>query len=134
MELAKRFAGAWSYTKPYGGLGDRSILLAAWIIIRIEENLVDVYYRRLGLDTGRPNMALYPQGGPQNGYGAVKWRALRGIFGSDLIDRNDVLLDYGSGKGRVLVWAAASFPLRRIIGVELDPQLHALAEANIRNW
>lgn len=134
MELTKRLAGAWSYTKPYGDLTHRSILLATWAIMRIEEDLANVYYRRLGIDTGRPDMGLYPSDSSRIGYNPVKWRVLRGIFGSVLIGRNDVLLDYGCGKGRVIVWAAVRFPLARIIGVELDPQLHALAETNIRNW
>lgn len=134
MELAKRLAGAWSYTKPHGDLVRRSVLLTTWIIIRIEEDLTNVYYCRLGLDTGRPDMGLYLPGSSRIGYNPVKWRVLRGIFGSVFVCRKDVLLDYGCGKGRVIVWAAARFPLRRIIGVELDPQLHALAETNIRNW
>jgi SAM-dependent methyltransferase len=134
MELAKRLAGAWSYTKPYGCVVHRSILLATWVIIRIEEDLANVYYRRRGLDTGRPDMGLYSPGSSRIGYNPVKWRVLRSIFGSILIGRNDVLLDYGCGKGRVIIWAASRFPLARIIGVELDPQLHALAETNFRNW
>jgi SAM-dependent methyltransferase len=43
---------------------------------------------------------------------------------------HDVLADLGSGKGRVLL-QAASYPLRRVIGVELSPQLMAIAEENV---
>ncbi len=39
-------------------------------------------------------------------------------------------IDLGSGKGRVLLLAAA-YPFRRIIGVELQPELHAVAEQNL---
>lgn len=39
-------------------------------------------------------------------------------------------IDYGSGKGRVLLLAAA-WPFRRIVGVEFSPELHAAAEANV---
>lgn len=42
-------------------------------------------------------------------------------------------LDVGSGKGRALLLAAA-YPFRKIVGVELVPELHAAAEANIRKW
>lgn len=42
-------------------------------------------------------------------------------------------VDLGSGKGRALFLAAA-FPFRRIVGVEIVPELHAAAEENIRRW
>ena len=42
-------------------------------------------------------------------------------------------LDFGSGKGRVLLMAS-QYPFRRIIGVELLPELHAIAEQNVRNY
>lgn len=44
------------------------------------------------------------------------------------------LLDYGSGKGRTVVWAAANYRFRRIIGIELDEQLRVIAEANLARW
>jgi SAM-dependent methyltransferase len=39
-------------------------------------------------------------------------------------------VDLGSGKGRTLLMAS-EFPFRRVIGVELLPELHAIAEQNI---
>jgi SAM-dependent methyltransferase len=42
-------------------------------------------------------------------------------------------LDIGSGKGRALLLAGA-YPFRRIVGVEIVPELHQAAEANIRQW
>lgn len=42
-------------------------------------------------------------------------------------------VDLGSGKGRTLLGAAA-FPFKSIIGVELDPDMHAFAVANIRGY
>jgi SAM-dependent methyltransferase len=39
-------------------------------------------------------------------------------------------IDIGSGKGRTLLMAA-EWPFRKIIGVELLPELHQVAEANI---
>jgi SAM-dependent methyltransferase len=44
---------------------------------------------------------------------------------------DDVFLDYGSGKGRVLFQAARDYPFQRIIGVELSPELNEIAQANI---
>lgn len=42
----------------------------------------------------------------------------------------DVLIDIGSGKGRVVIMAAA-LPFRRVIGVELSPTLTAIAARNL---
>jgi SAM-dependent methyltransferase len=44
-----------------------------------------------------------------------------------------VFIDIGSGKGRTLLMAA-DYPFRRVIGVELLPALHRVAEENIRNY
>jgi hypothetical protein len=42
-----------------------------------------------------------------------------------------VFVDFGSGKGRLLM-LAAEYPFRRIIGVEFAPELHKIAMENIR--
>jgi SAM-dependent methyltransferase len=42
-------------------------------------------------------------------------------------------LDLGSGKGRTLLMAS-DFPFRRILGVELLPTLHAIAEQNLGRY
>jgi SAM-dependent methyltransferase len=44
-----------------------------------------------------------------------------------------LFLDLGSGKGRALLMAS-DYPFRRIAGVELLPELHAVAEENIRRY
>lgn len=84
--------------------------------------------------------------------GAVGWRdRLLGVFNSpyqpteaplfhEMIDALSKLtninfseftfVDLGSGKGRTLLMAA-DYPFRRILGVELLPALHRIAEQNI---
>ena len=47
--------------------------------------------------------------------------------------RDFALLDLGSGKGRALLMAS-DYPFRRIIGVELLPELHAIAGENVRRY
>jgi len=42
-------------------------------------------------------------------------------------------IDVGSGKGRALLMAA-DYPFRRVLGVELLPDLHRVAQANIRAY
>jgi SAM-dependent methyltransferase len=44
-----------------------------------------------------------------------------------------VFLDLGSGKGRTLLMAS-DYPFRRVIGVEVIPELHAIAEENVRRY
>ena len=53
-------------------------------------------------------------------------RALRRVE----VDSDDVFLDIGSGKGRVVLQAAKR-PFRRVIGVELVEELNATARRNI---
>ena len=47
--------------------------------------------------------------------------------------REFTFVDLGSGKGRVLLMAA-DYPFRRIVGVELLPELNRVAEENIRKY
>jgi SAM-dependent methyltransferase len=42
-------------------------------------------------------------------------------------------VDLGSGKGRTLLMAS-DYPFRRIIGAEIIPELHAVAQENIRRY
>ena len=44
----------------------------------------------------------------------------------------DVLLDLGSGMGRVVCAAAAIHPFRAVIGVEISPELCEIARANLQ--
>jgi SAM-dependent methyltransferase len=43
---------------------------------------------------------------------------------------DDVFLDFGSGKGRV-VYQAAQFPFKRVIGVEIAEELNRIARYNV---
>src|SRR5208337_5093547 len=47
--------------------------------------------------------------------------------------REFTFLDLGSGKGRTLLMAS-DYPFRRIIGVELLPTLHHIAQQNLRHY
>ncbi len=47
--------------------------------------------------------------------------------------RDFVFLDLGSGKGRALLMAS-DYPFRRIVGVELLPELHRVAVENLTNY
>jgi len=54
-------------------------------------------------------------------------RAMRAI---ELDHRTFTFIDFGSGKGRVLMLAAA-YPFRRVIGIEMSAALHSTASENV---
>jgi SAM-dependent methyltransferase len=54
-------------------------------------------------------------------------------LGATLNFRDFTFIDLGSGKGRTLLMAS-DYPFRRIIGVELLPSLHEIAQENFRHY
>jgi precorrin-6B methylase 2 len=58
------------------------------------------------------------------------WLALRRILRKREVSPNDVFIDFGSGMGRV-VFQAAHYPFKRVIGVELSKELNDIAKENI---
>lgn len=57
----------------------------------------------------------------------------KGLSGLGIKYEEFTFIDLGSGKGRVLL-LASEYPFRRIIGVEFSPELHAIAQENIRRY
>lgn len=69
-----------------------------------------------------------------SGYQPTEPLAFEEMMGSLPIDfREFTFIDLGSGKGRTLLMASY-FPFRKIIGVEILPSLHGIAEQNIRAY
>jgi hypothetical protein len=102
----------------------------------ITEWLREQYWeRRLGIRTAGDESA-HALGLPHqdwHGYGPSRYGSLRTILDSLAIDPAvDVFVDFGSGKGRVVV-VAATYPFRKIIGVEGSSALNAIANTNIRS-
>lgn len=64
-------------------------------------------------------------------YEGTPWELIRAAFDALEVDESDVLLDYGCGKGRVL-FEARRYPFRRIIGVDIVPELVEVARSNLR--
>lgn len=58
------------------------------------------------------------------------WVVLWGLFRELEISPDDVFVDLGSGKGRVL-YMAARRPFRRVVGVEWSEDLNAIARENL---
>jgi SAM-dependent methyltransferase len=64
-------------------------------------------------------------------YQASGWRDLRAVLPPGSVGPDDVFLDVGSGKGRILLEAATRYPFRRVIGLELSAALNEIAARNL---
>lgn len=102
--------------------------------------LVDAYTdARYGVETGgyHPLAKILPAGHEGKycvWYQPTPWSVARIAIQHLPISYDQFcFIDYGSGKGRVLL-VASTFPFRRVIGVELSPILHTTAIHNIRTW
>lgn len=68
--------------------------------------------------------------GDRRPYVPSSWLVLPAALRHRRPSGDDVFLDVGSGKGRVVL-QAARYPFRRVIGVELSAELTAVARANV---
>jgi SAM-dependent methyltransferase len=87
----------------------------------------------LGIRTGGliPIETLIKSWHGNHDYAPTTISAFRAIMNTLNIEgKNDVFIDLGCGKGRVLI-LAAQYPFKRIIGVEISPALADAARANI---
>lgn len=67
-------------------------------------------------------------------YWAIDTDEFAQLMGSVRFRHEDcVFIDFGSGKGRAL-FLAAEYPFRKIVGVEFSPELHAIAQQNVRSY
>jgi predicted RNA methylase len=105
----------------------------AYRLLRLEDRR---YERRAGIDAAAavPLDALtIPYATRESGfaYVASPTRLVRRMISSLPARLGDLtFIDMGSGKGRVVCYAAA-FPFERVIGVEFAGELHAEATANV---
>ena len=61
------------------------------------------------------------------GYTASPWWALRLLLPRADVTPTDVFVEFGCGKGRIVLEAAQRYPFRRVVGVELAPELSSVA-------
>lgn len=67
-----------------------------------------------------------------NNYIAIDPDRFRTVLKSlDIAYEQYTFIDYGSGKGRALL-VASEFPFKKVLGLEFAPELHRVAEENIR--
>ncbi len=91
------------------------------------------FERRDGLCTGgirHPQQLGYAEEGDYHRYEPLGWLVLRKILRPAEVGSDDVFADLGAGMGRVL-FQAARYPFRRVIGVELSPDLAGIAQDNV---
>lgn len=108
-----------------------SALTRPYVLLR--DSTTDlVFERRLGVRTSgvfEPDeLGIAAEG--RKGYMPIGWLRLRQILPRRTITTDDVFLDIGSGMGRAVL-LAATYPFRRVIGIELSPQLVDIARDNI---
>jgi cyclopropane fatty-acyl-phospholipid synthase-like methyltransferase len=64
-------------------------------------------------------------------YGTIPYRAIFRVLDSLALERSDVVVDLGCGKGRVLC-CASLYDVGQVIGVEVGEELCEAAERNLR--
>jgi SAM-dependent methyltransferase len=107
----------------------RALVQSAWR--RSEILLVERRYRlpvALGMDPS--DHRTLPQ--DRNAYAPSPWRLLSRILPAHELGDEDVFVDFGCGKGRILLEAAELYPIRRVIGVEVEPHLADAARQLLR--
>jgi SAM-dependent methyltransferase len=84
------------------------------------------------LDTAKdfPVIHQHPNKKLMRGYQPSDWKTMKRINQVVGLSRQDVFIDFGSGKGRIL-YLAARYPLKKIIGVEISEELNAIAKKNL---
>ena len=64
-------------------------------------------------------------------YAPSSWFTLPRIARVVPFSKDDVFVDFGSGKGRQVVLAARQYPFKRVVGVEIAAELNEIAQANV---
>jgi SAM-dependent methyltransferase len=82
-------------------------------------------------DVAEPAAAARPLRQPDVRYAPSPPRVVRAMLELAEVKPGDVVYDLGSGDGRIVIAAARDFGARGV-GVEIDPQLVAVAEAGAR--
>jgi SAM-dependent methyltransferase len=143
LTLVSAFAAWWRAQREHKSLATTALLAIAtsWEFLR--ESLPDRRRQRYGdveydwehrVDTtsARLSWRLRLLGLLNSPYQPIPADEFREIMSALAIDLSQfTFIDVGSGKGRALL-LAAEYPLRRIIGVELIPELDAIARANVQ--
>jgi len=133
----------WREHHPRAGFWATSQTLCAILWEFLRDSMPDRSRQRFGdveydwehrVDTTSANVSWKARliGLLHSSYQPIESDLFQEMLGSLRVDYRDfTFVDIGSGKGRALLMAAA-YPFRRIVGVELLPELNAIAQENIR--
>jgi SAM-dependent methyltransferase len=83
----------------------------------------------LGMDTSR-DLDADVKTASSFGYQPSPWTTLARLLRPSDVSPSDVFVDFGCGKGRVL-YLAARYPFRRVIGIELRADIAEIARRNL---
>jgi SAM-dependent methyltransferase len=61
------------------------------------------------------------------------WQTLRRVSEAIAFSSHDTFVDFGSGKGRVILMAARDYAFKRVTGVEISSALNAVARDNLES-
>jgi SAM-dependent methyltransferase len=86
----------------------------------LEDTFQGVRLEDLGLE--HPDRVSYAPSG---------WSSLRKILPRRTVSSSDVFVDFGSGKGRVVLQAARNYRFARVVGVEISAELNRVARENV---
>jgi len=106
---------------------------------RLKEQQDREFDDRYNVDTGeiiQLNKLLIPGSTWEYGtpYWAVEPEVFTRLVGELAIPHRDfTLIDFGSGKGRALL-LASELPFKKVVGVEFSPELHEIAQRNVRTF
>jgi len=91
-----------------------------------------IFERRLGIDTEGivPLVALGLAHRDRVSYTPSDWFTVRSALKALTVRPDDVLIDFGCGKGRVVLMAAR-YPFKRVIGVDVSGALISIARRNV---
>ena len=114
-------------------LHEKGLTRTAQSVISVVEDALFDRTRRLDTDgIIEPSQLDVPEPDKKHihKYQPTRIRLFRKLMKSLRLPTNQVFVDVGCGKGRILV-AAAEYGFQRIVGVEISPQLSATARRNI---
>jgi precorrin-6B methylase 2 len=113
--------------------------LALYHIYLIWQSVLDAaresfYERSLGIetcgyDTPGKSLTFF---GDEFAYGAVDYTQIKKIIAFLQLNENDIFIDIGCGKGRVILYAATQ-KIKKVIGIEYEKGLADIARRNINS-
>jgi SAM-dependent methyltransferase len=121
--------------------GERVRALTSRLVRAAYERAASIYYAAVGtcfdaltgMETTRrvwQSELGYAPDSESEPYVPVGLPMLRRMLRFCPVSSEDVFIDFGSGKGRAVLWAAR-YPFKRVIGVEWSDQLNQIARSNL---